>query len=80
METKRERYSSCVRLSLEGAGQTVRLSQVAPDWVIPSQPMDLPSCDVAVIVWVDGDTDVRRMHLPNGKSASGDKVRIVTIA
>lgn len=28
---------------------------------------------------VDGEEEVRRMHLPNGQSASGEKVRITEV-
>jgi hypothetical protein len=79
MEAEGNRYSSSVRLRLEGAGQVIRLAQVAPDWVIPAEPMNLPACDVDVVVWVDGEEDVRHMHLPHGRSASGEKVRVTSI-
>lgn len=79
MEAKASTYSSSVRLWLKGAGQVISLAQVAPDWVIPAEPMDLPPCDVDVVVWVDGEEDVRRMHLPEGRSPSGEKVRVITI-
>ena len=79
MKSRHASYSSKVRLWLEGSGKTVSLAQVSSDWVIPAEPMDLPTGEVNVIVWVDGVEYVRRMHLPNGSSDAGAFVRIESI-
>lgn len=47
-------YSATVALALEWPGGHLRLSQVAPDWIIASEPVDLPPFDAEVVVVIDG--------------------------
>lgn len=73
-------YSAKVRLRLEHAGGIVPLAQVAPDWIIPAQPCEVPPGEADVDVEVDGHEHRRRVHLDQGISNSREPVPISTRA
>ena len=70
------KYSSNVRLRLECDGAIIPLAQVAPDWIMPVQPVDLPPCEVDIVIQVDGVEDRRQMRLTNGMSVDDTVVSV----
>ena len=72
-------YSSRVRLRLERNGEIIPLAQVAPEWIMPVQPRDLPPCEAHVVVQVDGVDHPRRVYLPEGMSVSRSKAEIADV-
>jgi len=59
-------YSAQVQLRLECNGQTIQLSQVAPDWVIPVEPCNLPPSEAEIVTEVDGQEHRRSVFLSDG--------------
>jgi hypothetical protein len=59
-------HSPRVRLWLEQDGQRLRLRQVAPDWVLPDQPVSLPPGEAIVVSEIDGRQYRRAVVLPEG--------------
>jgi len=62
------------------SGWNIPLAQVAPDWIIPAQPCEVPPGDADVVVEVDGHQHRRRVHLDHGIRNSCEPVPISTRA
>lgn len=72
------RYSADVVLSLHIGDRTIRLSQVAPDFIVLAESIDLPPCDAEIHVSVDGNIHSRNVSLIDGIEPSMVRVRIET--
>jgi len=73
-------HSPRVRLWLESAGRVITLSQVAPDWVIPASPIQLPPGRGVVVSELDGRAYRRHVTLPEGMSAPVAKTPVVELS
>jgi hypothetical protein len=71
-------YSADVVLSLHIGARTIRLAQVAPEFVVLAEPIDLPQCDAEVHVIVDGSVHRRQVRFVDGIKPSMVRVRIET--
>jgi len=69
-------YSAQVRLRLECGGQAVPLSHVAPDWIMPAQPRDLPPGPGEIVTVVDGQEHRRSVFLDQGMSHTSVRVAV----
>ncbi|MDB5345977.1 MAG: hypothetical protein JWP89_4354 [Schlesneria sp.] len=72
------RYSADVALSLHIGDRTIRLSQVAPNFVVLAESIELPQCDAEIHVSVDGNVHRRNVFLIDGIKPSMVRVRIET--
>lgn len=61
-----ERVSAEVRLELRACGQVYDLASIGPNQLIPRHPLDLPSCDAEVVMFVDRSGFLWPVRLPNG--------------
>ena len=61
---------------MELAEEVIPLAQVAPEWVIPEQPRDLPSGEAVIVVEIDGRRHRRAVALVDGMSVSSTFVRV----
>lgn len=61
-----ECVSAELRLELRASGQVYDLASIGPNQFIPRQPLDLPSCDAEVVMFVDGSGFLWPVRLPNG--------------
>ena len=59
-------HSSLVTLELFAAGRRIPLAQVAHDYAIPVESVDLPPCEAEIVMTVDGETTRMPVLLPNG--------------
>jgi hypothetical protein len=69
-------YSPTVRLWLECSSGIIPLSHVAPDWIIPQEPIALPPTPGVVVVEVDGIQHRRPVHLAQGISTSSRRATV----
>jgi hypothetical protein len=60
------RFCSSVRLELRAEGRSFDLAAIGPNDIIPREPLDLPTCDADVVMDVDGQQFLWRVHLKNG--------------
>ncbi len=74
------RYSADVVLSLLVGDRTIGLSQVAPDFVVLAEPIELPPSPAEVHVNVDGHVHRRSVFLVNGIHPSDVRTRLETHA
>lgn len=72
-------YSAKIRLELRIAGRTLKLAQIAPDFVILAQPAELPACEAEVVMHVDGKQRRWPVNLPDGIASHSRIVRTVDI-
>lgn len=47
-------HSALVTLELRAAGQCIPLAQIAHDFAIPVEPVDLPPCEAEILMTIDG--------------------------
>ena len=60
-------HSSTIELWIRyGVGHTAMLSQVAPDFVVFADSIELPPCEGRCVVIIDGEESVRHVYMPNG--------------
>ena len=59
-------YSATIRLELLVDGRSIQLSQIAPEFVIFSQPTELPPCTGVVLMHVDEAERRWKVELPIG--------------
>lgn len=59
-------HSSLVTLELRAAGRRIPLAQVAHDYAIPVDSVDLPRCEAEIVMTVDGETTRMPVLLPEG--------------
>ena len=59
-------FSAEVRLELRASGQVYDLASIGPNQFVPRYPLDLPSCDAEVVMFVDGSGFLWPVRLPNG--------------
>lgn len=73
-------HSSKIELWMRyGAGYTAMLSQVAPEFVVFTDSIELPPCEGRCVVIVDGEEMVRHVYMPNGVKRDEWKTPIETI-
>jgi hypothetical protein len=59
-------YSAEVRLELRVGGEVFDLASIGPNRFIPRNPMELPTCDADVVMFIDGVGFLWPVRLPNG--------------
>jgi hypothetical protein len=65
-------YSAEIRLELRVAGRTLRLAQIAPEFVILKEVVDLPPSEAEIVMYVDGNERRWAVFLLDGLSATSD--------
>ena len=56
-------HSALVTLELRAVGQCISLTQMAHDFVIPVEPVDLPPCEAEILMTIDGTPTLMRVSL-----------------
>ena len=69
-------YSARVELEMIVAGRKIELSQVAPEFVILQQPMELAPTLAEIVVRVDGHENRRLVRLVEGIQLSSRRVKV----
>lgn len=69
--------SATVDLQLHANGQVIPLAQVAHDFAIPTEPVDLPACEAEIVMTVDGEVTRMPVHLRDGAM---DDVRRIALS
>ena len=59
-------YSSEVRLELRAEGRVFDLASIGPNKFVPRDPLELPSCDAEIVMFIDGAGFLWPVRLPNG--------------
>ena len=74
MLTPATSHSALVTLDLHAVGRCIPLSQVAHDFAIPVEPVELPPCDAEILMTVDGE--LTRMPVSLREGGHVDRRRI----
>ncbi len=74
------RYSANLALSLVVGGRTIKLAQVAPDFVVLAEAVELAPCEAEVHVEVDGHLHRRRVFLIDGLEISKTRTRVKSLS
>ncbi len=74
MIAPRTSHSAAVMMELRAGEKRVPLAQLAPDFAIPAEPVDLPPCEAEILLTVDGQTTRMPVFLRDG--AQTDRRRI----
>ena len=69
-------HSSLVSLELFAAGLRIPLSQVAHDFAIPVEAVDVPACEGEVLMTVDGVQTVMLVALREGGQATQRRIKL----
>lgn len=69
-------HSSLVTLELFAAGLRIPLSQIAHDFAIPVEAVDLPACEGEILMIVDGERTVMPVALREGGQASQRRIKL----
>lgn len=72
-------FSSTVHLWLEAGDLRVPLAQVASDFVIAAEPIDLPAGPAVVAVSIDGRVHRRTVSLPHGMTPDNPRSIVAAI-
>ena len=59
-------HSAVVTLELRAAGRCIPLAQLAHDFAIPVDSVELPPCEAEILMTVDGEPTLMRVSLPEG--------------
>ena len=59
-------HSALVTLELRAAGLCIPLAQVAHNFAIPVESVDLPPCEAEIVMTVDGEPTRMRVSLHEG--------------
>jgi hypothetical protein len=59
-------YSAEVRLELRANGNVFDLASIGPNRFVPRHPLELPSCDAEILMFIDGTGFLWPVRLPNG--------------
>lgn len=59
-------YSAEVRLELRADGRIFDLASIGPNKFVPRHPLELPSCDAEIVMYIDGSGYLWPVRLPNG--------------
>lgn len=70
-------YSSDVKLSMTADGKQIRLSHVAPKFIVLGEHLHIQQPDAVVTVTVDGRAHSRDVRLTCGEYKSGDRVELM---
>jgi hypothetical protein len=73
----RQHYSPEVKLTLLANGQTISLSRLGPDYVVPRSPLELPVCRGEVVMSLDGQETRWNVQLMNGAVPFEERIGIL---
>ena len=76
MAPHRDSHSAIVTLELRAAGLCIPLAQVAHDFAIPVESIDLPPCDGEVLMTIDGELRRMPVRLHEGGQAGRRRIAI----
>ena len=68
VDSKNNGYSADVQMTLCINGQSFRIGQLGPDFLILDDPADLPPSQGEIAVSIDGHIKRWQVHLPDGVS------------
>ena len=69
-------HSAVVTLELRAAGKCVPLAQLAHDFAIPVQSVDLPPCEAEILMTVDGNPTLMRVSLHEGSQVDRRRIAL----
>ena len=69
-------HSADVRMQLSVNGQTLKIGQLGPEFIILDDPIDLPPCEAEITMSVDGRERRWAVWLVNGISTGEPRVEI----
>jgi hypothetical protein len=69
-------YSADVRMHLSVNGQTIKIGQLGPNFIILDDALDLAPSQGEITMSIDGQVERWRVSLPDGISANRVKTRI----
>lgn len=72
----RHAHSADVHMSLTVNGQTMKIGQMGPRFLLVRKPIDCPPTDGEVFLSIDGHEQRWRVHLPKGISAAEPRIEI----
>ena len=67
-------HSSVVTLELRAGSLRVPLAQVAHNFAIPREAIELPPCDAEILMTIDGNLTRMPVRLRNGSSTSQRRI------
>jgi hypothetical protein len=71
-------YSADVRMELSVNGHVFAIGQLGPDFLLLSNPSDLPPSQAEIAVWIDGRERRWNVFLPEGVSSGKRETKIVS--
>lgn len=72
-------FSAQVAIELRLPGRTVEASQLGPDFLILSEPMNHPPCEAIVVLAVDKNERLCPVLLPQGISSASPNVALARV-
>ena len=69
-------HSALVTLELHAAGKCIPLAQIAHDFAIPVEPIDLPPCEAEILMTIDGRPTRMPVSLHEGGQASKRRIAL----
>lgn len=67
-----DRYSTLSYFDLQVNGESYPLTQIAPDFIVFRQPVELPPCEATIVIHSEGERSERRVCLVKGASLDSD--------
>ena len=69
-------HSALVTLELRAVGQCISLAQMAHDFVIPVEPVDLPPCEAEILMTIDGTPTLMSVSLHEGSQTGRRRIAL----
>jgi hypothetical protein len=69
-------HSARVTLELRAAGQRIPLAQMAHDFVIPVESVELPPCEAEILMTIDGKPTQMRVSLHEGSKIGRRRIAL----
>ena len=69
-------HSALVTLELRAAGRCIPLAQIAHDFAIPVEPVDLPPCEAEILMTIDGRPTRIPVSLREGGKAGQRRIAL----
>ena len=69
-------HSAVVTLELRAAGHCIPLAQMAHDFVIPVEPVDLLPCEAEIVMTIDGKPTLMRVSLHEGSKIGRRRIAL----
>jgi hypothetical protein len=69
-------HSAKVNMQLLLNGNSIRIEQLGPDFLIVKEPFDHPPADASLVLEVDDSRRTWNVRLPHGISAASNRIAI----